>query len=530
MAKYNVADTPGLKSGAERVDHAMHILSCLEYRPVKCLIAVCSMKDRIDGVIDSVSELIVPFWSDFAQHLALIITKQDLQPHISKVEVQQRMIELGIPNVLVTHKATPRQELLLFLDQLKARIPGSVSFRVAPTQLYRYFNLAEADFGYMADMKTFVDFFKDLVATGEKHLLTLQGNARRDFAFSFKAFMSDLMPQFQSEFAGKHDVNAPKTLLYAMELQKRCHRELLAVRRLCREYGLENDNSTYKSCPYCGTVYVKVQGCDGTTTCGNRPSVADGHSFSIFEWTFETARATIFSWSNPRNTRAVECSSAVNTSQQVAWKDMTPVQQPADWAVIGEVADTRALETPLDAQTERMFKSGTVAIPRTLPAEELAEHVVSMLHRVDLASVPPTTFIADNCSGMQGEVGGTIELETLNTLWRNSQLPRNIPDNSHLDDDASLEPGNSTLDEVEYGPDAEDPFWPPDEPPIILSRTQPVCESAGIGAHWYPLTDAAQENGVQLCSEFSLSVSPLYALTSTPILISPRHSNLRITT
>lgn len=52
---------------------------------------------------------------------------------------------------------------------------------------------------------------------------------------------------------------------------------------------------------------------------------------------------------------------------------MTPVQQPADWAVIGEVADTRALETPLDAQTERMFKSGTVAIPRTLPGVEV-EH------------------------------------------------------------------------------------------------------------------------------------------------------------
>ncbi|KAH3760654.1 hypothetical protein Pelo_7529 [Pelomyxa schiedti] len=49
-------------------------------------------------------------------------------------------------------------------------------------------------------------------------------------------------------------------------------------------------------------------------------------------------------------------------------------------------------------------------------------------------------------------------------------------DNSHLDDDTSREPGNSTL--VECGPDAEDPFWPPDEPPIVSAILFPLQRAA----------------------------------------------------
>jgi hypothetical protein len=28
----------------------------------------------------------------------------------------------------------------------------------------------------------------------------------------------------------------------------------------------------FKRCPHCNEVWVKVEGCDGETTCGNRPT------------------------------------------------------------------------------------------------------------------------------------------------------------------------------------------------------------------------------------------------------------------
>jgi GTPase SAR1 family protein len=49
--KYWLADTPGLKSIKERLDHALNLLGALRYRPLTCFLVVCSMKDRIDGLI-----------------------------------------------------------------------------------------------------------------------------------------------------------------------------------------------------------------------------------------------------------------------------------------------------------------------------------------------------------------------------------------------------------------------------------------------------------------------------------------------
>lgn len=38
--------------------------------------------------------------------------------------------------------------------------------------------------------------------------------------------------------------------------------------------NLNDPKNLIKRCPHCREVWVKVEGCDGTTTCGNRAEVA----------------------------------------------------------------------------------------------------------------------------------------------------------------------------------------------------------------------------------------------------------------
>jgi len=49
-----------------------------------------------------------------------------------------------------------------------------------------------------------------------------------------------------------------------------------------------------KNCPHCGEIWIKVEGCDGTTSCGNRKwskgmwdTFASGHMSQYFKYSFK---------------------------------------------------------------------------------------------------------------------------------------------------------------------------------------------------------------------------------------------------
>jgi len=52
----------------------------------------------------------------------------------------------------------------------------------------------------------------------------------------------------------------------------------------------------FKACPHCGIIWVKVDGCDGKTTCGNRLS-GDYFLDRKPSDTFSTPKFK-FSWAN----------------------------------------------------------------------------------------------------------------------------------------------------------------------------------------------------------------------------------------
>ena len=36
-----------------------------------------------------------------------------------------------------------------------------------------------------------------------------------------------------------------------------------------------NPRNLIKACPYCKEIWTKIDGCDGKTTCGNRPKTKE---------------------------------------------------------------------------------------------------------------------------------------------------------------------------------------------------------------------------------------------------------------
>ena len=66
-------------------------------------------------------------------------------------------------------------------------------------------------------------------------------------------------------------------------------------------YDQREPKNMFKACPHCGIIWVKVDGCDGKTSCGNRPEgdyVFDrkpSDTFSIHRFKFSWKNKT-FKW------------------------------------------------------------------------------------------------------------------------------------------------------------------------------------------------------------------------------------------
>ncbi|KAH3757171.1 hypothetical protein Pelo_10992 [Pelomyxa schiedti] len=280
--RYWIADTPGLNSMKGRVDHALNVLGAMRFKPVTCLLMVCSLKDRLDGLAKALDDLVTPFIEEFGNNIAVIVTKSDLCQTLAVHEITGVALNLGLCNVMVTSKGTTNAELLAFLQKLEGITPIDVT--IAPENLVSYFNLTPPNLRMRAVYNKYVAHYKNLAESGTQQMNTLQGDDKRDFAFSFKAMMYDLIPKFQAQLSEELG-DSEASLLFCGEIKKEFKRKLLEIRNHCKEELYVNHNSQFRQCPYCGNIWVLVEGSKGKTVCGNRPLTAETwRPFNVFDF------------------------------------------------------------------------------------------------------------------------------------------------------------------------------------------------------------------------------------------------------
>ena len=91
--------------------------------------------------------------------------------------------------------------------------------------------------------------------------------------------------------------------------------KFLRLIRIKTEKYLTDIDTNFRSCPHCGEVWAKVEGCEGTTNCGARPekvrsdnvSTTDQMSNFRFEWD-----------SSAQKLRVTKCRSSMRSSQATA--------------------------------------------------------------------------------------------------------------------------------------------------------------------------------------------------------------------
>ncbi len=137
---------------------------------------------------------------------------------------------------------------------------------------------------------------------------------KEDFVFYGQVALKGIIEQWKDEFREKFKVDGvePEEFAWFDELHSELTSHLKRYRIFCKNFrnfseGVSTPDTPFRKCPHpgCGLVWIKVEGCDGPTTCGARPSVLDRPTKTKWKWTVENGVfrffSEVFQLTNPSN-------------------------------------------------------------------------------------------------------------------------------------------------------------------------------------------------------------------------------------
>ena len=125
-----------------------------------------------------------------------------------------------------------------------------------------------------------VEAFLDLKKIFDEERATFSSKDQVDLIFEFQAYMEEQITvaqqsmalEFNFSFLGE---NAANEAGHVANMTNQLRVILQAIRIEALSYQSDHGANDLRQCPHCGLLWAKVDGCDGSTTCGNIPTCND---------------------------------------------------------------------------------------------------------------------------------------------------------------------------------------------------------------------------------------------------------------
>merc|ERR1719183_1683746 len=168
-----------------------------------------------------------------------------------------------------------------------------------------------------------------------------------DMVFEFQAFMGEEIYRAQQRVSEANTFtfcggDLASQAGHIANLTNQLKAVLLDVRTVALGYQSNAGISQLRKCPHCNEVWAKLEGCDGGTTCGNKPSSFDGRFQSMANFSFRVdrvdrrSRRLVITKAQKKPLAkhpAASRSGSAGCGRSITWKDMAPVQVPAEFTV-----------------------------------------------------------------------------------------------------------------------------------------------------------------------------------------------------
>eukprot|EP00026_Physarum_polycephalum_P007742 Phypoly_transcript_07808.p1 GENE.Phypoly_transcript_07808~~Phypoly_transcript_07808.p1 ORF type:complete len:460 (+),score=62.87 Phypoly_transcript_07808:80-1459(+) len=335
-----VSDTPGLSSLSDTLHHALSIRNALNRQEVHAIVVVVKF-ERAGVMLRHISDVFESF-GDYTSHLCVVVTHWDKiqkkgEDRVKKEtkDIKDSFANAGITKVIYVGKNTQPKDLC---TQLVAHCsPSPAVIKIAKSQIYKKFDLSPPNMLLDQKLKTAEAEFS-VLAENMKNLMQSPPAEDRDSFFhscmvSISTFAEEACYKFVKE-NGKTMTEMDSYAAY-MKLKKKVAIIVKALRELAQEkmsfslLDADDPRNRFRKCPFCGTIWIKVEGCDGSTTCGNIPEQKDVFTkpTGTFTFTYNVRGMLVYSYNKMANLQAVKSLfkkgvKGVGCGNDIVWRDL----------------------------------------------------------------------------------------------------------------------------------------------------------------------------------------------------------------
>jgi len=273
-----ICDTPGINSLVDRFEHNVNVAHALNHRPVSCILIVVRALPRLESVVEKVSNLTFKFLpEDLPEELVSVcVTHMDEVKWDKDLLVQTLDEHTGITHAVTSSLNTIGKDLQA--DILKVCVSNPVSLTIDSDLFLKLFDFSKSHGKVLRDVNREKNKFERV----KRQFFENRGQAcwsendKRDMTFEFQAWMLEEITQAQKRVSEKNNFtfDGPEVECQAghiANMTNQLRKILYDVRIDAMKYH-KNLDSGFRKCPHCSTIWAKVEGCDGETTCGNRVS------------------------------------------------------------------------------------------------------------------------------------------------------------------------------------------------------------------------------------------------------------------
>ena len=365
-----VADTPGSNALKDKLEHNMHIAAAINFRPVSRIFIVVKAETRIDTVVDNVRKYADRFLEFPIDVVGVLVTHMDLVTWGERDFTQRVEDELGIDAIVFSLITTDHQTLK---KSILKTCTETHNLTVDDENFFKLFKIHSNHRKILKFTSDEVEKFSDKKRAFDEARKAFHGKDLVDLVFEFHTYMTDEIIEAQKRMSEKNNFTfdgdgAANEAGHVANMVNQLRVVIYDIRTECLSYQSEHGVSELRKCPHCGLIWTKVEGCDGDTTCGNRPSFVNDFrdpSFAelgtfLFQW-LGNGRLHIIKIgqkkvnSEKRSTDQYGCGKSVN------WKQMATVEIPSEFSETVKVVTNDIKTLPPTAENFRQKLSGKIA-------------------------------------------------------------------------------------------------------------------------------------------------------------------------
>ena len=365
-----VSDTPGSNSRKDKLQHNVWIAAAFNLQPVSKILIVVKAETRMDSVIDNVRKYADSFLDFPPELVGVLVTHMDEVEWVETCFSSAISEDLGIDSVVYSSRTTSGAYLL---RDILATCDDKHNLTVDDENFLKFFKIHNHQRRILKHTIDEVARFREMKRAFDIERKKYERKDQVDLVFEFQAYMTEEITRAQQRMSEKNGFTfsgekAADEAGHIANMVNQLRIALYDIRTECLEYQSDQSASDLRRCPHCGKVWAKVEGCDGVTTCGNRPStvndmrsseysVLSTYTFSWFGGSLRIEKSgekKVSSHVAPKNH---EKNPGSGCGKSITWSEMANAEVPPDFCAAAKIStdDIKVLPPEASNFQHRLF-------------------------------------------------------------------------------------------------------------------------------------------------------------------------------